>query len=160
MTTPWLASFIALTVVATALPAQQPDSAPHPPAPAPGPPPPPPPPPPPKPRPPKSSSSLITTEDIERVRSSAANGYEIVQMLRPQWLRTPRNMLNLPGATAGDTGPEFSVFVDDHEMGGLNYLKSVPADQIYTLRFMTMSEVGARYGPTNGPGIVVTFKEH
>ncbi|PYP13882.1 MAG: hypothetical protein DMD54_15325 [Gemmatimonadetes bacterium] len=68
-------------------------------------------------------------------------------------------MLNLPGATAGDTGPEFSVFVNDHEMGGLSYLRSVPVDQIDSLRFMTMSEVGARYGPTNGPGIVVMLKQ-
>ena len=68
-------------------------------------------------------------------------------------------MLNLPGATGGDTGPEFSVFVNDHEMGGLSYLRSLPVDQIDSLRFMTMSEVGARYGPTNGPGIVVMMKQ-
>jgi hypothetical protein len=68
-------------------------------------------------------------------------------------------MLNLPGATAGDTGPEFSVFVNDHEMGGLSYLRSLPVDQIFSLHFMSMSEVGARYGPTNGPGIVVTLKQ-
>jgi len=152
MTPHWLASLTALTVVATALPAQKPDSAlAAPVAPAA-----------PKaatPRPPKSSSKLITVEDIARARPTAATAYDVVQQLRPQWLRTPRNMLNLPGATAGDTGPEFSVFVNDHEMGGLSYLRSVPVDQIDSLRFMTMSEVGARYGPTNGPGIVVMMKQ-
>jgi len=149
MTPPWLASLTALTVAATALPAQKPDSAPAAPAA-------------PKaatPRPPKSSSKLITVEDIARARPTVGSAYDVVQLLRPQWLRTPRNMLNLPGATAGDTGPEFSVFVNDHEMGGLSYLRSVPVDQIDSLRFMTMSEVGARYGPTNGPGIVVMMKQ-
>src|SRR6059036_3807957 len=90
MTPPWLASLTALTVAATALPAQKPDSAPAaPPAPAT-----------PKaatPRPPKSSSKLITVEDIARARPTVGSAYDVVQLLRPQWLRTPRNMLNLPG---------------------------------------------------------------
>lgn len=157
MAVPLLASLTALAVAATALPAQQPDSTP--PAPAPPAPTAPVAPKAATPRPPKSSSSLITIEDIERVRPSAGNAFDVVRLLRPQWLRTPRNMLNLPGATAGDTGPEFSVFVNDHEMGGLSYLRSLPVDQISSLHFMSMSEVGARYGPTNGPGIVVTLKQ-
>jgi len=141
MRTIWLASLILLAVPAAALTAQQTDS------PAPAPPP------------PKSSSTLITAEDIERVGSSVANAYDVVQLLRPRWLRRRHEVLNLPGVTAGDTGmPEFSVFVNDHEMGGLNYLRSVPAEQVYTLRFLSMNEVGARYGPTSGPGIVITLK--
>src|SRR5262245_34926223 len=105
--------------------------------------------PPPAPPPPKSSSRQITDEDIERLGSSAANAYDIVQVLRPQWLRKRNDVLNLPGVTAGETGmPDFSVFIDDHEMGGLNFLRALPAEQVYSMRFLTMNEVGARYGPT------------
>jgi len=136
-----LAGVIFIAVSASALPAQT-DSTKPPPAP-----------------PPKSSSRQITDEDIERLGSSAANAYDVVQMLRPQWLRKRNDILNLPGVTAGETGmPEFSVFIDDHEMGGLNFLRALPAEQVYSMRFLTMNEVGARYGPTNGPGIVVVLR--
>jgi hypothetical protein len=137
-----LASGLFLAVSASALPAQTDSAAP-------------PPPPPPA----KSSSRQITDADIERLGSSAANAYDVVQMLRPQWLRKRNDVLNLPGVTAGDTGmPEFSVFVDDHEMGGLNFLRALPAEQVYSMRFLTMNEVGVRYGPTNGPGIIVILR--
>jgi len=53
---------------------------------------------------------------------------------------------------------ELQVFVDDHEMGGLDFLRSLPAEQVYTLRFLSVAEVGARYGPSSGPGIVVTLR--
>jgi len=136
-----LAGVIFIAVSASALPAQT-DSTKPPPAP-----------------PPKSSSRQITDEDIERLGSSAANAYDVVQMLRPQWLRKRNEVLNLPGVTAGEMGmPEFSVFIDDHEMGGLSFLRALPAEQVYSMRFLTMNEVGARYGPTNGPGIVIVLR--
>jgi len=142
MGTPVLAAMVALVVGASALPAQADSAAPPPPPP-----------------PPKSSSRQITEADIERLGSSAANAYDVVQTLRPQWLRKRNDVLNLPGVTAGDTGmPEFSVFVDDHEMGGLNFLRALPAEQVYSMRFLTMNEVGARYGPTSGPGIIVVLR--
>lgn len=141
MSAPWLASLVMLAVAASALPAQQADSA-APPPPL-----------------PKSSSTLITEADIDRVGSSIATAYDAVQLLRPRWLKKRNDVLNLRGLTAGNTGwPEFSVFVNDHEMGGLDYLRSVPAEQVYTMRFLSMNEVGARYGPTNGPGIVLTLR--
>jgi hypothetical protein len=134
-----VATLVGLAAVAPELMAQQSDSA--------------------APRPPRSSSTLITEDDIERAGSSVASAYDVVQLLRPRWLKQRHAVLNLPGVTPGDTGwPEFSVFVNDYEMGGLSYLRSVPAEQVYTMRFLSMNEVGARYGPTNGPGIVLTLR--
>ena len=112
---------------------------------------------PPAPPPPKSSSRQITEEDIERLGSSAANAYDIVQTLRPQWLRQRNEVMSRPGVGPSATA-QFSVFVDDHEMGGLNFLRALPAEQVYSMRFLTMNEVGARYGPTSGPGIVVVLR--
>ena len=50
------------------------------------------------------------------------------------------------------------VYHNDHEMGGLAFLQSLPANQIYTLQFLSVAEVGVRYGPTNSSGIVVTLR--
>jgi hypothetical protein len=110
---------------------------------------------------PKSSSTLITQEDIERVRPNVGNAFDIVQLLRPRWLRA-REMVQLPGnAYNGGTDPqmaEIHVYIDDRDKGDLDYLKTIPAELIYSLKYMSMTEVGARFGPSLGPGIVVTLK--
>jgi hypothetical protein len=42
--------------------------------------------------------------------------------------------------------------------GDVEFLKTIPAELIYSLKLMSMTEVGARFGPSSGPGIVVTLK--
>ena len=130
-------------LAASALPAQQTDSA----APPPLPPPPP----------PKSSSTLITEDDVDKVRATVANALDVVRLLRPRWLRQRTPVLP-PNEGGSLRIQDFHVYVNDHEMGGLDFLQSLPADQIYTLRFLSQAEVGARYGPSSGPGIVVTLR--
>jgi hypothetical protein len=115
------------------------------------------------PRPPKSSSTLITAEDIERVRPSVASAYDAVQLLRPRWFKKTYDNTAAPGVPPGNLymrAAEFWVFVNDHEMGGLNYLKALPAEQVYTLQFLRVNEVNARYGLENAPGVVVALKQH
>lgn len=134
--TAWLAA-IGL-VLASALPAQTDSAAP-------------------RPRAPKPSSTLITEDEIDRIRPSVANAFDVVQHLRPRWLRTRTQVL--PPTEGGSIRmQDIHVYLNDHEMGGLNFLKSIPAEQIYTLRFMSLAEVGARYGPSSGPGIVVVLR--
>ena len=143
MTTPSLVALVILAVAVPALSAQATDSSPPPP------------------RPPKSSSTLITAEEIERVRPSVASAYDAVQLLRPRWLKKSHDIMSDPGVPAGNLymrAAEVWVFVDDHEMGGLNYLKALPAEQVYTLKFLRVNEVSARYGLENAPGIVVTLR--
>src|SRR6266516_7588922 len=110
---------------------------------------------------PKSSSTLITEDEIDRARPNVGNAFDVVQLLRPRWLRS-REMVQLPGnAYNGGTDPQMAqihVYMEDREKGDVDFLKSIPAELIYTLKFMSMTEVGARFGPSVGPGIVVTLK--
>ncbi len=110
---------------------------------------------------PKSSSRLITAEEIERARPNVGNAYDVVQSLRPRWLRT-REMVQLPGSGFnGGPDPQMAqvhVYMDDRDKGDVDFLKTIPAELVYTLKFMSMTEVGARFGPSSGPGIVVTLK--
>lgn len=141
MNTRFLVPLIALGLGIRTLPAQRADST-APPAAA---------------RPPKSSSTLITTDDIERIRSSIANAYDAVKLLRPRWLRT--DVMRLPTRSQREMQmQQIHVYMDDRDMGDLNYLRAIPADHVFTLRFMSTAEVGARFGPAAGPGIVVTLK--
>jgi hypothetical protein len=110
---------------------------------------------------PKSSSTLITEEEIERARPTVGNAFDVVQSLRPRWLRT-REMVQMPGSSSsGSNVPqmaEIHVYMDDRDKGDIDFLKTIPAELVYTLKFMSMTEVGARFGPSRGPGIVVTLK--
>jgi hypothetical protein len=109
-------------------------------------------------RPPKSSSTLITAEEIARLSASVGSAYEAVRSLRPRWLRA-REVLRLPGAGGGEMQfQNIHVYQDNRDMGDIDFLKSIPAEQVHTLRYLSMAEAGARFGPTNGPGIVVTLR--
>jgi hypothetical protein len=106
---------------------------------------------------PKSSSTLITEDEIEHARPNVANAFDIVQFLRPRWLGRAREMVQLP--SGGDPQmAQVHVYMDDRDKGDVDFLKTIPAELIYSLKFMSMTEVGARFGPSSGPGIVVTLK--
>jgi hypothetical protein len=110
------------------------------------------------PRPPKSSSTLITEAEIDRARPNVGSAYDVVQSLRPRWLRS-RDILNLPSSGGRDMQmTQVHVYMNDRDMGDLEFLKSIPAEQIYTLQYVSTTEAGVRFGPSSGPGIVVTLK--
>ena len=107
---------------------------------------------------PKSSSTLITEEEIEHARPNVGNAFDVVQLLRPRWLGRAREMVALPGGGSDARMAEIHVYMEDRDKGDVEFLKTIPAELIYSLKFMSMTEVGARFGPSSGPGIVVTLK--
>ncbi|HEY3219805.1 MAG TPA: hypothetical protein VGJ80_03665 [Gemmatimonadales bacterium] len=106
----------------------------------------------------KSSSTLITQEEIEHARPNVGNAFDVVQLLRPRWLGRAREMLTLPRPGTAARMSEVHVYLDDRDRGDVEFLKTIPAELIYSLKFMSTTEVGARFGPSSGPGIVVTLK--
>jgi hypothetical protein len=106
---------------------------------------------------PKPSSTLITATEIEKAGPSVGNAFDAVETLRPRWLRA-REVLMLPGENSEMRMSQIHVYMDDHDKGDLEFLKTIPAELIYTLRYMSTNEVGSQFGPATGPGIVVTLK--
>jgi len=107
---------------------------------------------------PKGSSTLITQEEIENARPNVGNGFDVVQLLRPRWLGRAREILTLPGPGGDVRMSEVHIYVDDRDRGDVEFLKTIPAELIFSLKFMSTTEVGARFGPSSGPGIVVTLR--
>jgi len=109
---------------------------------------------------PKSSSTLITEEEIERARPNVGNAFDVVQLLRPRWLGRSRDMVRLPGSGGNPDAQmaEIHVYMEDRDKGDVEFLKTIPAEMINSIKYMSMTEVGARFGPSLGPGIVVTLK--
>ena len=106
----------------------------------------------------RSSSRLITAEEIDRARPIVGSAYDAVQTLRPRWLQAPREVLALPRAGSDIRMARVHVYLNDRDMGDLEYLKTIPAHLVFTLRWLSTNEAGARFGPSSGPGIVVTLK--
>jgi hypothetical protein len=102
-------------------------------------------------------SSVITAEEIERVGPNAATAYDIVQSLRPQWLR-PRDIVMSNRPDEPVQAARVHVYLDDLDVGYLDYLKTIPAQSVLELRWLSANQAASRYGPTEGPGIVVTLR--
>jgi hypothetical protein len=106
----------------------------------------------------RRSSRLITAEEIDRVRPLVGTAYDAVQTLRPRWLQAPREVLALPRAGADIRMTRVHVYLNDRDMGDVEYLKTIPAHLVFTLRWLSTNEAGSRFGPSEGPAIEVTLK--
>ena len=100
----------------------------------------------------------ITADEIEKAGPTVAAAWDAVQTLRPRWLHAPREMLQLPGSGRDAQIAVLHVYQDDRDMGEVDYLKSIPAERVAMLRWMSTNEAGSRFGPSLGPVIVVTLK--
>lgn len=102
-------------------------------------------------------SDVITAQEIERLGASVSTAYDVVRTLRPRWLRSPG--VRLQGRPDDLVRAErVHVYFNDVDAGDADYLKTIPAERILELRWLSLNQAGSRYGPTDGPGIVVTLK--
>lgn len=95
---------------------------------------------------PRRSSNLITRQELESVQVS--NAYDAVQRLRPQWLNRPTAATLMPG------GNPILVYVDHHQMGNLEELRSLAIDQIEQMEFVSARDATTRYGTGHPSGII------
>jgi hypothetical protein len=78
------------------------------------------------------SPDVISSADI--AATSTGNAYDLINRLRPQWLRT-----STIGSVSGATPTTFGivVFLDNIKLGGLETLRTVDSGSIRTIRYMT-----------------------
>lgn len=105
---------------------------------------------------PDRGRSVLTTEQIRRAR--AANMYEVIRSLRPEWLRTrgtesiretPRGRSTGPGP--GDVVirpgiPTIRVYLDDSLLGDISSLRDVQPGLVGQARFLDRAEATQRWG--------------
>ena len=100
----------------------------------------------------------ITAEEIQRAGSTVSSAFDAVERLRPRWFQAPREVVELGGANQTLRVARVHVYQDDHDMGDVDYLKSIPAERVLTIKWLSMTEAGVRFGPSEGPVLVVTMK--
>jgi hypothetical protein len=102
----------------------------------------------------------ITAEEIQRAGSSVSSAFDAVERLRPRWLQPPREQMEPSGASqdAAVRLAQLHVYQEDRDMGSVDYLKTIPAERIFTISWLSMTEAGVRFGPSEGPVLVVKMK--
>lgn len=102
---------------------------------------------------PRSTPSLITTEEIAERAPTAQHAQEIIERLRPQWLRPRRGAVSMSGMT---TTPAIRVYLNDiRQQGGVDVLRTILRDEVVELRFVNGVDASARYGVDHELGAVL-----
>lgn len=91
-------------------------------------------------------TQVITMAEIDAVRYSTA--FEVVEALRPQWLRTR-------GRTSFRAHESVKVYLDDSLLGDPEQLRSITTRSISSIRFMDGTEATTRWGLDHGHGAII-----
>ena len=100
----------------------------------------------------------ITIVEIEKAGAIIRTAYDAVSMLRPRWLEAPHEMTQVPSMGQDARVAEVHVYVDDRDLGGVDYLKTIPIERVGEIRWLSTNEAGASFGPSAGPVIVVALR--
>jgi len=95
----------------------------------------------------RTRTDLITQEEI-RQRGQYSNLYELVQTMRPRWLRTQ-------GPDSFSSPGQVQVHVDGNRLGGVEALRSLSPSGVTSLRWLNPIDAAARYGLDHGHGAIL-----
>jgi hypothetical protein len=91
--------------------------------------------------------NLITEQEI--AASNESNVYDVVNRLRPMFLKTRGR------STINSGGSEYaSVFLDGQYYGELSSLRNIVVTQIHEIRYLSGPDAVSRYGMRYGSGAV------
>jgi hypothetical protein len=95
---------------------------------------------------PKRDTNLLSGEDV--AQTSAANVYDAIQRLRPQWLMSAR-------IRRGGSGDEVQVYLDSTHYGTLTSLKGLSIGGVQEIHYLNATEATNRYGTGHTGGAIV-----
>lgn len=111
----------------------------------------------------RANPSVITLAEI--TGAGGANAFDVVQSLRPQWLRTRGQTTLRTSGVADPRGGSYQamtqvpimVYVEGQQVGGLEALRGLSTSQIRELRFVDSREAVQRWGSDHGNGAVMVL---
>lgn len=98
----------------------------------------------------RGSSRVITLDLIEDLGPSFADAYQIIDLLRPQWLQ-PRGSVSIQDRNAGYA----VVYLDHIRYGRPETLVRIRADHVERIEFLTSSDATTRYGSGHLGGAIL-----
>jgi hypothetical protein len=99
--------------------------------------------------------NVLTAAEIDN-GAQITTAYDAVSRLRPMWLN-PSDVTIQSAGTVGQSVQiaKVRVYVNDFNVGDVDYLKSVAAESVQEMRFLSQNETASRYGPTDGQVAIV-----
>lgn len=95
----------------------------------------------------RGNSDVLSREEI--LTSSASTAYELIQQLRPQFLRS-RGSLSVQ-----DPRPAYPVvYVNEMRHGDLESLRTILIDEIAEIRFIGAADATTRWGTGHAAGVI------
>ena len=104
--------------------------------------------------PPDSPSSPDRILPSELLNVTAGNAYDIVQQLRPQWLR-----MRGPTSIIEPQGELPAVYVDNVRYGELEVLQDFPINEILEIRFVNGPDATIRWGTGVVAGVIEVIRK-
>jgi hypothetical protein len=96
---------------------------------------------------PRGSADRISLAEIEA--TSLSNAFDLVERLRPAWLRS-RGQASLQGG--GSTEPV--VYFENTRMGGLSALRGIDARSVGEIRLIRAADATTRWGTGHVGGVI------
>lgn len=95
-----------------------------------------------------SQSDMISLAEIEQ-RGPFSNMYDLVQILRPRWLRSQG-----PDTFMAGQG-QVQVHIDGNWVGSVQSMRSLAAHGVTSVQWLSPVDAAARYGLDHGHGAIV-----
>jgi hypothetical protein len=96
----------------------------------------------------RAQPNLITADEI--AATNLSNALDIVQSLRPNWLRERG-----PVSIRNRQGSEVVIYVDGTRFGGMETLRQVRASSVASMQYLNSSEATFRFGTNHVGGAIV-----
>jgi hypothetical protein len=101
----------------------------------------------------RDNGNVITSEEI--AKTSGSNAYEIIQRLRPNYLRT-RGAVH--GAPSGGVNRletvDLVVYLNDSRFGGSDQLRQISVNEIREIRYYNAAEATTKWGTGHSAGAI------
>ncbi len=104
------------------------------------------------------NSNLITSELLREADPEGLSVYQIIQRNRPGWLRAGRGETsfgNAAGAAGGATSDFARVVLNGVPYGDIDELRSLEADQVESIEYMSASDATMRFGTGYSRGAIL-----
>ncbi len=99
-------------------------------------------------------TNILTADEIDKAKLTTSTAYEVVQMLRPRWF-AKHELARIPGTpTSGVQSVDVRVYLNEHNVGDVDYLKMIPAGRVLQMRWYSQNEAASHFGPTDGQAAI------
>jgi len=100
------------------------------------------------------NQNVITAEEV--AQTSATNAYELIQHLRPNYLRTRGAVHGSPSADGTNhlEAVDIVVYLNETKFGGTEQLRQITLSDIREIRYYSASEATTKWGTGNSAGAI------